>query len=187
MKTFKVGDKVRRLSTRQDVDWKDSLGNMRESVLTVSFVGPYGDIRLVEDNNGYDWHSENFELVEDYNVDDDLIKASKLLSKKVYYNLAGKVFSDIVTCVSLIDRENVELYEYSLSVKEALKTYDKVVVLDCKDDRNIPFSAVVDNPSAIVKLNDSYEAEVFPDKIVVGCQTFPIDVLHDLTAAWNSL
>lgn len=34
-----------------------------------------------------------------------------------------------------------------------------------------------------VKLNDSYTAKVYLDKIVVGCQTFPIDTLDKLNVA----
>ena len=34
-----------------------------------------------------------------------------------------------------------------------------------------------------VKLNDRYEAQVHKDKIVVGCQEFPCDVIGDLLRA----
>jgi hypothetical protein len=41
--------------------------------------------------------------------------------------------------------------------------------------------------SVKVKLNDNHTAEVFKDKIVVDCQTFPISVLDELYNAHESI
>ena len=38
-----------------------------------------------------------------------------------------------------------------------------------------------------VKLNDSHSAQVYKDKIVVGCQTFPVEIMDKLRDAWESV
>jgi hypothetical protein len=38
---------------------------------------------------------------------------------------------------------------------------------------------------AIVKLNENYKAEIYKDKVVVGCQEFPISVIDKLVIAHN--
>lgn len=41
-------------------------------------------------------------------------------------------------------------------------------------------------PPVTVKLNDKYDAIVSKDTVVVGCQTFPIDIIDKLVKARNS-
>lgn len=42
-------------------------------------------------------------------------------------------------------------------------------------------------PHEIVELNKEYHAKVYKDKIEVGCQTFPIEILEKLQGAYDSL
>lgn len=59
-------------------------------------------------------------------------------------------------------------------------------------DTKVEFSDLVNIDKYItkkiaVKLNDEYTAEVFKDKVVVGCQTFPIDIIQKLLDAYLTI
>ena len=69
---------------------------------------------------------------------------------------------------SLTIGEEYEIHEYGLSYATIS---DWGVPITCLE-------VVSTKPKSIkVKLNDTYTAEVYEDKIVVGCQTFSIDVV----------
>jgi hypothetical protein len=61
------------------------------------------------------------------------------------------------------------------------------VVISGGNFANPVMSVKIKPDSVKIKLNDTYDADVTKDTIVVGCQTYPISILDELIAARKSL
>ncbi len=193
---FKAGDVV--------VSKETCHGFIRGREYTVAIVDGYY-VHLKEDGRGgWDW--DRFELKHKTTTSDDepqfLIKLSDSgdLSVPRYDALQHLLFAHDISWIGGLGTKRIHIthnYKYLLVDRKGKQVchtqtdnHDNAKVYDCVADlpRIVELLATpyVDIKPKSVVLNDKHTALVYKDKIVVGCQTFPIDVLHSLVAARDS-
>jgi hypothetical protein len=148
---------------------------------TINEIGSNGrDIHIV-DSKGNDrswWDDDKFELV---SSEPDYMKqfkaATKLIGKKVSY-VNGSFAHIKVKNVVLVSKESTS--NKSDLVHDYLKTHEFCVV--CTDSGVcVPFESVTPlGEYKELKISDEYTAKVYEDKVVVGCQTIPLDTVKEL-------
>lgn len=131
-----------------------------------------------------------FELVKSKNTLEAKIEyAKELVGKKVYFTsqtteITGKYYVD---SWHVTNTKPSNLGEESLVDKE-LKANGVCVYVLLSSGVHVPVNSErleLDKTPEYkeVKLNSSYTAKVYKDKIEVGCQTFPVSILKELTKA----
>ena len=177
---MKPGDKVRRKKEFQSVNnwrYEDRVFVVQKTTLTQIFIEDVG------------WDMDKFELIlDDATLEGQLQGCVDIIGKRVEYFMDGELECDVVLSFQVVTKfENLK--DYSDMVQDALQNAIAVVVLFGEMGMNIPYTAVtrIKEESITIKLNETYKAEVFKDKIVVGCQTFPINILDQLMDAYDKL
>jgi hypothetical protein len=171
MKTFKVGDKVKCVDTG-DI----KLLNFGE-IYTVHEVGnPF----IYFSAGGAGFYPKRFELVIDENdLGAQCEKAYTLIGKNVKRgNTTYKI-----THVFIIKKGQSS----SALVNEWLETHDFCVAVG-NGTQKLPVMLVDEMPPSIrVENVGDYDAEVYVDKIVVGCQTIPWDKVEEIITKHSEL
>ena len=122
-------------------------------------------------------------------LEEQIEEAKKLIGKRVlmYVNDPNvKVITHIDVMITG-NESRIASYSNITAWKDGDK---KPLVVLCSENNNSTFpylSAILVPNSEKVKLNEKYVAEVFQDKIVVGCQTFPIEILDTLFQAHEKI
>jgi hypothetical protein len=192
---IKVGDKVVRKPEHRNNYWMFS-----DMVKTVTKITPSGCIMLDGDRSAQlAWDPSYFDrysgstLYDNTTLQEQVVAAKYLVGKKVYYyDSQGGYFSFVVTSWVAVSKETITLRtNYSQLVHRTLETNDVVIVINGGAGLNIPITIVVkveEVPKAVkVKINSTYDAEVFKDKIVVGCTTVSQTVFEEIMATYNRL
>ena len=205
MKTFKVGDKVRRVHCTEAFERDSKLS--AKDIHTIESIGNENDnypefLVLVGQQNKRSTDSydpECFELVESAS---DFIDISKL-SVPAQLELAKKYVGKIVKCnhpdgnKSLIKLDDVTVHyigglSSSIYVNEVVER-DGICITMIGCWSSIPFlfaQIPVEPPkptTKILKLNASYDATITKDTVKVGCQTFPISIIEQILAESKKL
>lgn len=175
---MKIGDKVRCIKWDANLE----IGKVY-TIYNSSIICNKNIITLVENGCGY--YADYFEVV--MSIENKIALAKSFIGKSVIGGMTKRLYIpnriDIVT--SLDDAKRLKVS--SDVVKNQFKMDDIVVVLS-DDYLSFPVEMVKLAPeSKTVKLNENYEANVYQDKIVVGCQTFPISILEELKNTHSSL
>jgi hypothetical protein len=188
---FKAGDKVKRKAEFNDVWWKSksrSQGLLHDAIFEVVKHSSNGGLILKESSVGYEFSAGYFELVEaseEAKMKEAFALARSLVGKTVTpdngiskYNVAGVIFRQDKT-------DHVGL---GWSSDIFLRENGWVVSIKTVGGMNYPVQRVKELPTDIdVKLNGSYTATVSKGSVKVGCQTFPIEKIHEIVEAHNKL
>lgn len=186
---FKVGDKVKYIQHE-----KKTLTNGKTYEVTrydfdnVTDVPSKYDMVTVINDHGHPelYFRSRFELVKDsHNLESLVALAKTFLGKTCKYDTLVPLTPDKI----LVYVDGSLVQESSYSVIQDFNTYGYTVALkDSKKLSTVPVRGTVLSLSHTVKLTDEYDAEVFPDKVVVGCQTITkekIDELHKLIHSYD--
>jgi hypothetical protein len=96
------------------------------------------------------------------------------INQKVKASVSGKLIPGVIIARYVYVCFNI----YVILVDENFTVSNKDVTSNLT---HLPFYEWALQPvSNMVVLNDNYSAEVHKDKVVVGCQTFPIDKLKEI-------
>jgi hypothetical protein len=180
---IKKGDKVIAITSRFDLTEGKTY-----DVIEVPYLYKVGSremrIVIMDDKERYEYSSNWFEKVSNVTKSiDELISIAK--------SYIGKTVES--------DGERFKVSDIDVYVSKTRATSSSTLVFDYFQKNGfcvavvgeyftIPVDQVVLAKDSIeVPLNDTYNANVYKDKIVVGCQTFPISILDELVAAHNSL
>lgn len=194
---FAKGDKIQRKESEKNNWWNDDFRNKVPFWKPCYDVESSGSMKIIPYDEDHDRNScvvyvSSMEHVDakDLDLADHIKKAQAFLNKKVYVvNKDGRKHEnfDIPTFITVAYKFQ-DVSNNSQLTNEYLQDHDFCVVLNAGTSINFPYTSVVLAPSSkTVKLNGKYEAEVYQDKIVVGCQTFPITILKELDDALKSL
>lgn len=177
---MKIGDKVR------CVKYDTGLTVGEEYTLT-GFVNGFDRKCIRVDDKHTPYYADYFEIINPPSLEEKIKLAKYYIDKTI---IAGKTNNEYkVTKVDIvISRDDAyRLKVCSDVVFQQLETDDVVVVVS-DDDFSYPVEMVKLAPICKkVKLNDKYDAVVYQDKIIVGCQTFPIGILDELNDAYADI
>lgn len=139
---------------------------------------------IMDDVN--DRHSiENVHLImcdfSNASITDQFTFAHSLIGKEVRDKTARARFIRTVDSVLVIDKNISDLNQFSPSVKKHIQAHGDCVVLRFVGGGMMPLvnSELVSDNELLV-LNSEYTAKIFSDKVQVGCQTFPIEVIQKI-------
>lgn len=179
---MKIGDKVKRLPKHHRTFFYDA-----SAIYTITQVSNLGrTIQIVDSDGKYKdrWDADKFEVVND---EPDYLRqfkeANKLIGKK---GTVGGEVSLTIKRVVLVNKDTQPGQDTSQLVRDYLKTHEFCVV--CVDgDICVPFEIITIVKHKELKISDEYTAQVYKDKVVVGCQTIPIDTVKELIKLSESL
>jgi len=184
-KIMKIGDKVKCI--KRDV--KLEVGK----TYTISDIEGEDDgwdsevilIRVVGLPSPYYMH--HFEPVCVETLEEKIALAKSYIGKKVIGECINNPFT-VEKVYVVTDKDTARKLDIlSLIVEEYLETNGNVVVL-VGGYIAVPLDVVELVPETVtIKLNDDYSATVYNDRIEVGCQTFPISILKELSEAHKSI
>jgi hypothetical protein len=146
----------------------------------------YRDWVKLNDDTGeeVEAYANRFNVVNEVpTMEEHITKAQELVGKNL---ISGNNSKFIPESVYVFLKGNKSGHASTL-VYDALKTSPYVVAL-YGGGVTVPYEQCKLLPTQVtVKLNDKYSAVVTNQTITVGCQTFPVSIVEELTKAINSL
>lgn len=177
---MKIGDKVRCI--KKDVAiviGREYIINRIDTLNDKPTVG-------IEGRPVHEYYADYFELIgSTLSIEEQIILAKSYIGKTVASGCIKYAISKVN--VVLTESEAINLGIASYYVLDDISKNGFSVVVSDVSHANPVLSVELSIEFEKVKLNDSYTAEVFKDKLVVGCQTFPISILDELVKAHKSL
>lgn len=179
---MKIGDKVKRLP-----QYHGSFSHDLNEIYTITQIRSRGRTICIEDSNGRDrecWDANKFELAnKEPNYLEQFKEATKCIGKKGSYKDGTSSRLNIKRVV-LASQNSVG--DKSTLVHDYLKDHEFCVV--CVDGAVcVPFESITVLNYEELKISDQYTAQVYKDKVVVGCQTIPIDTVKELIKLSESI
>lgn len=175
---MKIGDKIRCI--RPDVGL-----TVGEDYKVAAWVNGFDRTCIKVDGKDAPYYADYFEVITT-SLEDKIKLAKSYIGKRVISYVGTTYTPTKVDIISSVDDAS-RLKIASSDVLDQFKNSEIVVVVS---DERLSYSIEGLKLAPIyktVKLNDKYEAVVYVDKIVVGCQTFPINILDNLEDAHYSI
>ena len=175
---MKKGDKVKCVNRGGNFNLTDG----REYVVLAECVvcGDSGITVLNDDGNEGNFYARRFEVVVSSSLQDDIEKGKSMLGKKVQAGSITGVVEEVYAVLT-------EPKSCSYSVEQEFKKLGYAVVLKW-GVYTYGLSQVELLPDSItLRLTKDYEAKVYTDKVVVGCQTITREALDEVVKAMEKL
>ena len=181
-KIMKKGDKVRCVNVGSNCGLTN--GKVYKVLNEYAFNDGRGTlgVDIINDKGQRElYYQYRFELV-NTTLEDDIKKATSFLGKKV------KFCNNSCPIVKFCVYTTTPSPEASILTLTEFHKNGYVVALFADDTCNFPVSEAELFPEMIeVPLTDDYTAKVYPDKVVVGCQTITKDTFDKVSEAFNEL